>query len=331
MTTSTAPIAIGIDLGGTNLKIAAVDREGRLLASVVDPNTCGAGPDSTIKAMVRGADRVREKCGGESSQVVGVGVGTPGPIDVRRGVVLHASNLPGWKNVAIRDELAARFDLPVAFDNDANLAAYGEHWVGAGRGGGDLVMLTLGTGVGGGVIVDGRILHGHFDNAGELGHMIVEPKGLPCSCGQRGCLEQYASAAGVARRAMAALEAGSPSSLEEPLRQPRGIDAGDVAAHATRGDELAMRIWNEACFYLALVVVNVRHAFNPERIVLGGGMSDAGDFLITRVCDQAGKLGWSLCDDAPQIVRAALGNEAGVIGAARLAWSRVDVTERHQH
>jgi glucokinase len=217
--------------------------------------------------------------------------------------------------------LRSRLGVPIVLENDANAAAFGEHWVGAGRGGGDLVMLTLGTGVGAGVILNGRLLHGHFENAAELGHMIVVPNGLPCPCGQRGCLEAYASAASVARRAVSAVAGGEPSALRGLADGGYPIDAEQVARLAQEGDKVCHRIWEEACIYLALACVNVEHAFNPAMIVLGGGLAAAGSFLLDGVHDHFLRQRWSFGDDAPTIALAALGDDAGVSGAAGLAWA----------
>jgi glucokinase len=202
----------------------------------------------------------------------------------------------------------------VTLENDANAAAYGEYWAGAGKDGGDLVMLTLGTGLGGGAIIDGRILHGHFDNAAEIGHMIVVAGGLECPCGQRGCVEQYASASAVARRVNAALDLGELSTLSPPFTSEK------VVEHAQEGDSLCLRIWDDACFYLSLACVNIQHLYNPARIVIGGGMADAGSFLLDRLHERVREQTWDLCDDSPEIMPATLGYDAGVIGAAGLAF-----------
>lgn len=347
--------AVGVDLGATNLKIAVVDRVGAVLAATTTPIAAHDGPDAVLAEIVEGVHAVIKAASRAKSQIVGVGVGTPGPLDLKKGVIVQAANLPGWQDVPVRAYVQEKLGLPVVLENDGNAAAYGEYWVGAGRdgnaalaagkaaladskaanadskaanadrnaavaAGGDMVMLTLGTGVGCGVIIDGRILHGHFDNAAELGHMIVAAGGLACPCGQRGCLERYASASAVARHAKAAVEAGEKSSLADRVRAGNEIDAESVAQHATAGDEVAKRIWDEACNYLAVACINIQHAYNPRRVVLGGGMALAGDFLLDRVRHhlQAGR--WTLHDDLPEVTIAHLGYDAGTIGAAGLAW-----------
>jgi glucokinase len=305
-----AKVAVGIDLGGTNLKVAAVSEDGRALASRITRTDASRGPDAIIADMVDLVDAVLAEAGRLRSDCAGVGVGSPGPLSPTSGRIIRCANLPGWDDVPLRARLADRLKLPVVLDNDANAAAYGEFWVGAGRDGADMVMLTLGTGVGSGVIVKGRILHGHFENAGELGHMIIVPDGLSCGCGQRGCLEAYASAAAVSRRV-----------IEKRPNTAAGLDAEQVAREARRGDAICLSVWTETCRCLALACVNIQHAFNPARVVLGGGMALAGAFLADPVREELRRLRWTLHDDLPEIILAELGSEAGVIGAAGLAWS----------
>ncbi len=171
-------------------------------------------------------------------------------------------------------------------------------------------------------MLDGRLLHGHFDNAAELGHMIVVPGGLPCACGQRGCLEQYSSAGGVARRVVAAIERGETTVLAGRVEAGESIDAEDVAQGAASGDSLCLGIWEEACLYLSIACINIQHVFNPARIVLGGGMSRAGAFLLERVLAKIEQQKWSLHDDLPGVTLSTLGYDTGVIGAAGLAWQQ---------
>ena len=316
----TPQAAIGIDLGGTNLKAAVVDSDGRILGKQTVPIDAARGAQTCVAEMASLIDGLLGDLSLRRSDVVGVGVGAPGPFSYRDGRIIRAANLPGWENVPLRDWLHERLQLPVIMDNDGNTAAFGEFWVGAGRGADDLVMLTLGTGVGAGVVIDGRILHGHFDNAAELGHMIVALDGLACRCGQRGCLEQYASAGTVARRVVEAIKSGEPSTLADTVRAGKPINAKHVADCAKAGDALCLRIWDEACRYLAIACINIQHAYNPARVVLGGGMSEAGSFLLDRVTAHVSNQRWSLHDDLPEVSLARLGYDAGVIGAAGLLW-----------
>jgi glucokinase len=326
------PVAIGIDLGGTNLRIALVDRDGLIVTRSDQPTLADRGFEAVIAAIVASVDALIGGASVDRGSIAGVGLCTPGPLDLREGRIIHAANLPGWTNVPIRNALKERLHLPVALENDGNAAALGEYRAGAGRGCDPLVMLTLGTGVGAGVILNGRILHGHFDNAAELGHMIVVVDGLPCPCGQRGCLERYASADAVVRRVLDAdqnrdrhgavnlsrdrEEAVYPSREGERAEVP--LRAEDVAQAAVAGDPLCRRVWDEACLYLAVACVNIQHAFNPAKIVLGGGMSLVGKPLLDGVRKFLRAQAWSLHHDVPAIELSSLGADAGLIGSAAL-------------
>jgi glucokinase len=321
------PAAIGIDLGGTNLKVAVVDADGRALAKDTQECDVARGPEHVMAQMGAICEELLRHADCPRQQVRGVGLGTPGPLDLDKGEIVWAANLPGWRNVPIRDSLSRVLRLPVILENDANAAAFGEFWAGAGRDHGDMVLLTLGTGVGSGVIVDGKLLRGHFENAGELGHWIMDAEGLPCPCGQRGCLEQYASASAVGRRALAAIEEGAKTTLRALREQGVAITSREVAAAARAGDPLARSVWDDACKFLALACVNIQHAFNPALIVLGGGLAEAGDFLLGRVRDKFREYTWKLHNDQPQIALAQLRSDAGMIGAAGLVWSKTANSE----
>lgn len=319
-------LALGIDLGGTNLKVGLVTREGNMLASRT-VNT-PYGPDATLDLIVVEVRELLRTAGVDRSSIIGVGIGAPGPLSPSRGVIYNCANLPGWINVPIRDRLAALLGWPVVLDNDGNMAGFGEYWAGAGRTGGNeangrsdnMVTLTLGTGVGCGIVIGGKILHGHFENAAEVGHMIVERNGRPCPCGQRGCLEQYSSASALVRRTAQELAGDAESSLCTRVPDITRLTARDVAEAAREGDALATRLWSDACEYLAIACVNLQHLVNPALIVLGGGLAQAGDLLLTPVRDAFRRHQWRLADDFPRIALAVLGYDAGTIGAAGWAW-----------
>lgn len=312
--------AVGLDLGGTNIKAALVDPRGAITERLELPSAAARGPEAVINDLVSSARSLVARLPNGWSEIVGVGVGSPGPLSPRAGRIARMANLPGWNDVPLRDRLSAALKCPVHLDNDANLAAFGEFWVHRDQRPEDMVLLTLGTGVGVGVIVDCGIFHGHFENAAELGHMIVAVNGIPCPCGQRGCLEQYASAAAVARRAAHAVRQGQPSSLSEILHTHGDLSAEHVGQAAREGDFLALGIWDEACLYLAVAIINLQHAYNPARVLLGGGLSRAGDFLLDKVRRHITQQRWTLFEDIPEVALATLGYDAGVIGAAALAW-----------
>jgi len=319
--------AIGIDLGGTDIKAGLVDAAGAVLDRRTMPTDADSGPRRVLERLAALVRDLAESSRNAGTGAVAVGIGAPGTVRRRRGTVVAPPNLPGWKEVAVGEHVSAAAGLRVVLENDANAAAYGEFRRGAGVGCDDLVMLTLGTGIGGGVILGGRLWRGRHENAGETGHMIVAVDGRPCNCGQRGCLEAYASAANTAARAAERLASGKPTEGTSPLgdvmRCNGRIDATDVVDAARKGDPLARGVWDETCRYLAMACVNLKHLLNPQRIVLAGGMSAAGDDLLRPVRGHFGRLVWPDVGDRPEIVLASLGNDAGFVGAALLAMETV--------
>jgi len=311
----TSRFAIGIDLGGTQIKSGLIDQNLDIIERRVRPTEADRGPDDVIRRLTETAVELSG-----TKSIIGIGLGTPGPMSPTQGIVHRCGNLPGWRDVPLREQLSETTQLPVVMDNDANVAAYGEYRRLAERDRGDLVLLTLGTGVGSGAVIDGKILHGHFENASEWGHLIVVPSGRRCSCGQRGCLEQYASAAAVARNARETIESGAESSMKTVVNAGEPLSAKQVVDAVRSGDAVATHVWNDACSHLAVACVAVRHALNPRRILLGGGMSAAGALLVDGVRAHFEKLSWSYAGDAPEISLSELGNGAGMVGAAAMAW-----------
>jgi glucokinase len=311
---------IGIDLGGTFIKFGLLNEEGKIGGALQRPTPGGGEAEGMIAQMADGARRLVESAGLALGDIVALGVGAPGPADLSAGVILAMPNIPGMENVPLSHRLAEALHLPVYLENDANAAAYGEYRYGGGKGSRTMVLLTLGTGVGSGVIVEGQVLHGSHDLGAEIGHMIVQVDGEPCACGQRGCLERYSSATSLARRAVRMIEGGRASELAAVLRRKGTIDAVDLAAARKTGDALAAEVWNEGAFYLAVACVNICRVLDPDRIVLAGGLAAAGEELLAPVTEHFRRLHWSLAAPRTQIVLSTLGTEAGVIGAAALAW-----------
>jgi glucokinase len=314
-----ATYTIGIDLGGTNLKGGICDPVGTLVRRESIDTQAEHGFEHVLGRMAGLVDRLLRQSGLTKTQIAGIGVGAPGPMSHARGVIHQAPNLPGWVNIPLRDRFADATGLPVVLENDANAAAFGEFTAGAGRDVRNMVMLTLGTGIGGGIVLDGKLWRGSFDNAGEIGHTVVVPDGRACPCGQKGCLERYASANAVAERVSEAVRAGEDSLLKPKVAGGQPFDARDVVAAVDTGDPLAARIWDETCYYLALAAVNLRHVLNPELVVFAGGLINAGPRLLERVCAHFERLSWKIAPDAPRLALATLGSDAGTIGAAALA------------
>lgn len=297
---------VGLDLGGTNIKARLVDQSGTVLAASDSPTRIDEGPDRVISRMAEAARAVCDTATISIQDIVGVGVAAPGPLNMASGTIEKSVNLPGWVNVPLSERLESSLGRPVTLINDARAACFGEHWVGAGIGVDDLAMFTLGTGVGGGVISSGKLLFGHFAQAGELGHIIVNQGGRMCGCGQRGCLEAYASESHMVKRG---IELGVFRGEE-----PRGVPA--LLAAASSGSEPAQRIWGECCTAIATACVTLQHVLNPRLILLGGGVAAAGATVLEPVRSALGTLTWQMTHDAPAIELAALGHSAGAIGAA---------------
>ena len=310
---------IGIDLGGTNLKggVCSDAHEVRTTHSI--ETQAERGFEHVLGRMVLLVDALLEKARLGRADVVAIGIGAPGPLLHEEGLILGAPNLPGWVNVPLRQRLADAVRLRVVLENDANAAAFGEFVAGAGRDVRSLVMLTLGTGVGGGIVLDGRLWRGVCDSAGEMGHTIIVPGGRPCPCGQLGCFERYASANAVAERLAEAVQSGEESALKPQVQAGTTFDARDVLRAADAGDALAARIWDQTCSYLALGCVNLEHLLSPDKVVLAGGLTHAGERLLAPVQRHVQELRWHIATTPPQIALAALGIDAGIIGAAALA------------
>ncbi|WP_068612982.1 ROK family glucokinase [Paenibacillus tuaregi] len=308
-------IYIGVDLGGTAIKVGICNEEGQLLHTYEGPTEVEKGPDAVVDNIERYVRLIVEQSPYEWDQLAGVGAGVAGFTNVRDGIIIFAPNV-GLKDLHIRSILEQRLGKPVRIDNDANVAALGEVWAGAGKGVSNCVCYTLGTGVGGGIIVNGAIYQGFAGLAGELGHMSVVPdlEAIQCGCGKMGCLETVSSATGVIRMAKDAVERGDRTSLS----QVENIMAKDVFDAAKSGDEAAIRIVNRAAFYLGKSLAAVSAVLNPQRFIIGGGVSKAGDILFNEVRSVYAKLTPEPLQEGVDIVPAILGNDAGMIGAAGL-------------
>jgi len=310
---------VGIDLGGTNIKIGLFDSELKLISKTSVATKVDMGPNVVIDKMAQTAKKLLAEAGFSLQDVVAVGIGTPGPAKYSEGIIIKSTNMPTFKNVPICRMLNERLGVPVVFDNDANVACWGEYAVGAGKGVKDMVFFTLGTGIGGGIISNGELVHGCDENGAELGHMVIYPDGRKCNCGQRGCVEAYASADSTARRAAEALEAGAESSLKKVLEEKGQITSKDVYEHLANGDKLAKEITDGTAKALAITCINMLHTTEPKRIVFAGGMIAAGDILLNRIKDFFNEHIWTLKAETVEICFATLGEDAGIIGAAALA------------
>lgn len=308
-------IYIGVDLGGTAIKVGICDAEGHLIQTYEGPTGTDQGPDAIMDNIASYVRKIVDESSYSWDQVEGIGAGIPGFMDIPEGFVKLSPNL-GLRDYPVKRTLEEKLGKTVKINNDANVAALGEAWSGAGAGIPNCVCYTLGTGVGGGIIINGKIYEGSKGMAGELGHMAVIPdlEAIQCGCGKMGCLETVSSATGIVRMANDAVERGDKTSLSgiEP------ITAKDVFDAAKAGDEVAQRIVNRAAFYLGKSMAAIAVVVNPQRFIVGGGVSKAGEFLFEQIREVFHKYTPESAQEGVEIVPAKLGNNAGVVGAAGL-------------
>ncbi|MDT6980831.1 ROK family glucokinase [Levilactobacillus zymae] len=311
---------IGIDLGGTTTKMAFITVDGEILTKWSIPTETHDDGSHIIPNIIKSINEHITSSEFTTADFLGIGMGVPGPVDIENGTVLFAVNL-NWKTrQRVRDQIQEGLGLQFILDNDANVASLGEYWKGAGEKDEDVVFVTLGTGVGGGVIAGGRLLHGVNGGAGELGHVTVQPNGYLCNCGKRGCLEQYASATGIVHVAAdMAKDFLGTSRLKEMEDNQESITSKMIFYLADNGDILANQVVDRVTYYLGLALANVANILNPANIIIGGGVSNAGNTLLQPTTRYFQENAFPAARDTTKLRLAQLGNDAGVIGAASLA------------
>ena len=315
MTPSPAKACIGVDVGGTNLRFALVDSGGSVLLRERLETAIDQGRDAFLKRLVNGIAGIKRGATALGITVQGVGIGVPGLIDAS-GLVLSSVNLSPIDGVNIAQVVARTAGLPAIAVNDANAAAFGEQQYGAGRAFASLLLLTLGTGVGSGLVLNGELWRGIDGVAAEFGHATMEPDGLPCPCGNRGCLEQYASAGALVRGALGALQQGSASLLAGYA--PEAVTAAGIAAAARQGDALAAALYENAGRYLGIAAATIVNLLNLEAIVLAGGVAGSFELLVEPMQREIVRRAFSVPAARVRIVRGELGDDAGILGAAAL-------------
>ncbi|MBP1048171.1 ROK family glucokinase [Enterococcus sp. BWM-S5] len=311
---------IGIDLGGTTIKFAILTVDGEVQQKwSIETNILDEG-SHIVPDIIESVNHRISLYGMDKDDFVGIGMGTPGSVDIEKGTVIGAYNLNWTTLQSVKDQIEEGTGIPYALDNDANVAALGERWKGAGENDPDVVFITLGTGVGGGIVAEGKLLHGTAGCAGEVGHATVDPNGFDCTCGKKGCLETVASATGVVRLARKLSEEyAGRSELKQMIDDGQAVTSKDVFQYAENGDPFALIVVDKVCFYLGLALGNIGNVLNPSAIVIGGGVSAAGEFLRSRVEKYFEEFTFPQVRESTKIKLAELGNEAGVIGAASLA------------
>lgn len=317
---TTEKFIVGVDLGGTNVGVGALSIDGKTLyARHTEPTLAEQGADAVVDKMVRLINTVIEETlaatGASRADCLGVGVGAPGPLDRELGLVVTTPNL-GWTNFPLRQVIADRVGLRATLDNDANCATLGEWWQGAARGGKNVVGMTIGTGIGGGLILDGKLYHGSSDVAGEIGHTTVDLTGRRCKCGNYGCLEAYASGPSIAERAREALAGDSTSVL--PQMAGGNLDnltAATVYDAAKKGDAIALEVVRETARFLGTGIANLLNVFNPDVVVIAGGVTQAGESLFEPMIREVKRRAFKPAVESCRIVPGQLPGTAGVVGA----------------
>src|SRR5579862_7827926 len=330
--------SIGVDMGGTNLRIAAVSTEGQLLEKITLGVKVALGRDYVIGEMCDAIRRLTDQYR-ETGRFLGAGIGVPGIIDMKTGMMRKSANLPGWSDYPVRDVIERQLGARVFLDNDANVAALGEKWLGAGRDADNMAMLTLGTGIGGAIILNGKLFYGMSGLAGEFGHVTIEPNGVPCGCGNHGCAERYASASAVMRMAREAIESGQAPALAKAASDP-DFSAKSVYDLAMQGDAAARRIFERFGEVLGILLAGLVNVLDLDVYVLGGGVVSAWDAFAPRMFAELRERSLVYAASAPEdpaakkkgaaaqmpsyfpkktmITQATLGSDAGLYGAARI-------------
>jgi glucokinase len=313
-------LIIGIDLGGTKISTALADSAGKIIAHDYRQTHAAEGLDAVIERMLDAARRVMAQGEVESTEITAVGIGAPGPVDVEAGILVAPPNLPGWDRVSLKQLIEAELGITTFMDNDANAGALGEHRFGAGRGTRHMIYVTVSTGIGGGLILDGRLYYGADGMAGEIGHITIVPHGPLCGCGNRGCLEILSSGTSIAREARERVARGVPTLMADLAEgNLERITAKLVAQAAGQGDAEAQHILTEAMNYLGIGMATLVNLFNPQLIVIGGGVTNIGEMLFGPVRRAIDRHAFRTSAQAVRVVRAELGDNAGVLGAVAVA------------
>jgi len=306
---------VGIDFGGTNIKFGILDSNGEILFRTRRETEAEQGRGVVMKKIFSGIEECLEKA---ECIIRGIGIGSPGPLDVLTGVIIHTPNLPGWENVPIKKMIEEKFNLPAFLENDANAAARGESWIGAGRNVDTMLQLTLGTGIGGGIILNKKIWHGFQSCAGELGHVIIDHQGRACSCGGSGCIEAYASARGIIETFEELIAGGGQSTLTQKC-ETENIELTPklISEAAAEGDRVSVETIEKTGRYLGAAISTMVHAFNPQMVVLSGGIAQIGEIFYEPIRKEVAERVMYPMAEELEIVPSIFEDDAGIIGAAR--------------
>ena len=314
---------LAVDLGGTKITAAIISDEGQMIAREYCPTLADEGQQAVINRILLAIDHLLSQGNVGSSQLDSISIAAAGAINFEKGLITLSPNLPGWYDIPLRDIVKEKYGVNTFLINDANAAALGEYHYGAGKGVNNLIYLTVSTGIGSGIIINGRLYSGPCGSAGEIGHMTIDVNGLKCNCGNIGCWETLASGTAVAKEAIRRIGHGERSSLTEMVDgRIENITAEKVGVAAQGGDSLALDIISKAAIYLGVGMVNLVNIFNPEMIIVGGGLSKMGDLLLNPARQVVRKKAFTLSAQAVRIVPSQLGDDAGVFGAAIFAFQQ---------
>ncbi|MFQ5965137.1 MAG: ROK family protein [Candidatus Scalinduaceae bacterium] len=303
---------LAADVGGTNTRMAVVTGDGEIINLLKRPTHCKEGKDEMIKFLISFARETVEKSKLTMEKICGVGIGFPGPLDVESGIVFNPPNLIGWNNVPLKHILKKEFKIPVSIENDANSAALGEWWKGVGTGTNSLICITLGTGIGGGIILDGNVWHGASWIAGEIGHTTIIRDGVKCTCGNIGCLEAYASARGIIERVNIALLEKRDNGKSPPITNLKQLDQ-----LVLQGDKIILNVIKETGVILGIAVANIANFLNPEMVVLFGGVTNLGENLLKPLKEEVKRRAFKQATESLRIEISKLGDKGGILGAAK--------------
>ncbi len=308
---------LAADIGGTNTRMAVVNKDGDILTLLKKSTYCKEGRDEMIRFIVSCVGETIEKSKLSKKEICGMGIGFPGPLNAETGTVFNPPNLIGWDSVPLRDILEKELNVPVAIENDANAAALGEWWKGAGSGTDSLFCITLGTGVGGGIILDGKVWHGASSIAGEIGHTTVIRDGIKCTCGNIGCLERYACSGGILKRVNDALLKGRENDLQSLMNLKQ------VDQMVEQGNEIVINVIKETGVILGIAIANIANLLNPEMIVLFGGVTNLGENLVEPLKEEVKRRAFKKATESLRIELSQLGDNSGILGAARNILSKL--------
>jgi len=316
---------LGIDLGGTKILTAVANTEGKMLSRDHSITPAKEGPDVVVKSILESVGRALDQAHIAAADLTAIGLGAPGLSNPETGILFTSPNLPGWKDVPLRDIIAKELGKEAFLINDANAAAVGELYFGAGRGARNFIYITVSTGIGGGIIIDGKIYTGPTGTAGELGHMVIDDEGPQCNCGNKGCWETLASGTALSREARHRIKEGAATSI---MKYAGGniekIDAEAIHEAAQAGDKVANELIARTAYYLGVGLANLVNIFNPEVIIIGGGLSNIGDMLLKPAFEEAGRRAFRQSYQAVRFARAELGRNSGVLGAAAYAIEKMN-------